>query len=125
MKVLHLISGGDTGGAKTHVFALLDALKHMADVKIACLMDGPFFEEIQEKGVSAVLFAQKSRLDLSVVEGLCRLIREEGYEIVHAHGARANFIAERLKKKIRIPVITTVHSDYLLDFDGFYRKLSP
>lgn len=26
MKVLHLISGGDTGGAKTHVFALLRAL---------------------------------------------------------------------------------------------------
>lgn len=123
MKVLHLISGGDTGGAKTHVFALLDALKHMADVKIACLMKGPFFDEIQEKGVKAVLFEQKSRLDLSVVDGICRLIREEGFEIVHAHGARANFIAERLKKKVRVPVITTVHSDYLLDFDGFYRKI--
>ena len=36
MKVLHMISGGDTGGAKTHVFALLGKLKDRADVTIVC-----------------------------------------------------------------------------------------
>ncbi len=123
MKVLHLISGGDTGGAKTHVFALLDALKNMAQVKIVCLMPGPFYEEIRARGVDAVVLAQKSRLDLSVVGALCDLIREENFEIVHAHGARANFIAQRVKRKVRVPVITTVHSDYRLDFDGLYRKI--
>ncbi len=123
MKVLHLISGGDTGGAKTHVFALLDKLKNMADVKIVCLMPGPFFDEIREMGVPAVLLAQKSRLDMSVVSRLSEMILAEHFEIVHAHGARANFIARALKKRVRVPVITTVHSDYRLDFDGFYRKL--
>lgn len=123
MRVLHLISGGDTGGAKTHVFALLDALKNMAEVKIVCLMPGAFYEEIRERGVDAVVMPQKSRLDLSVVGSLRALIESEQFEIVHAHGARANFIARRLKKHIRIPVITTVHSDYRLDFDGLYRKV--
>ncbi len=123
MKVLHLISGGDTGGAKTHVFALLDALKNMAEVKIVCLMQGAFFDEIRERGVDAVLFAQKSRFDLSVVGDLAKLITEENFQVVHAHGARANFIASFLKKRVHVPVVTTVHSDYRLDFDGFYRKL--
>lgn len=123
MRVLHLISGGDTGGAKTHVFALLDALKTMAAVKIVCLMPGPFYEEIRARGVDAAVLPQKSRLDLSVVGQLCDLIEGEKFEIVHAHGARANFIARQLKKKVRIPVITTVHSDYRLDFDGLYKKI--
>ncbi len=123
MRVLHLISGGDTGGAKTHVFALLDALKNMAEVKIVCLMPGPFYEEIRARGVDAAVLPQKNRLDLSVVGQLCDMIEGERFEIVHAHGARANFIARQLKKKVHIPVITTVHSDYRLDFDGLYRKI--
>ncbi len=123
MRVLHLISGGDTGGAKTHVFALLDALKNMATVKIVCLMPGAFYDEIRARGVDAAVLPQKSRLDLSVVGELRKMIEEEQFEIVHAHGARANFIARQLKKKLHIPVITTVHSDYRLDFDGLYRKI--
>ena len=49
MKILHMISGGDSGGAKTHVFALLDALKKYADVKIICLTPGIFYQEILKK----------------------------------------------------------------------------
>lgn len=123
MRVLHLISGGDTGGAKTHVFALLDALKNMAKVKIVCLLPGPFYEEIRARGVDAVVLPQKTRFDLSVVGELRSIIEKEQFQIVHAHGARANFIAQRLKRNLQIPVITTVHSDYRLDFDGFYRKI--
>lgn len=33
MKILHLISGGDTGGAKTHIYTLLKGLEDYADVK--------------------------------------------------------------------------------------------
>lgn len=123
MKVLHLISGGDTGGAKTHVFALLDALTKMADVKIVCLTPGVFYQQIIERPVDSLLVEQKNRFDLSVVRTIADLIRNEGFMLVHAHGARANFIAQYLKKRVHVPVVTTVHSDYLLDFDGFYRKL--
>ena len=122
MKVLHLISGGDTGGAKTHVFALLSKLKDMADVKIVCFMKGVFWDELQDIDVKSELIEQKSRFDLSVVDRLVEIC-SEGYEVIHCHGARANFIGTFLGKKVKIPMITTIHSDYLLDFDGFYRKL--
>ena len=122
MKVLHLISGGDTGGAKTHVFALLSKLKDMADVKIVCFMKGVFWDELQNIDVKSELIEQKSRFDLSVVDRLVEIC-SEGYEVIHCHGARANFIGTFLGKKVKIPMITTIHSDYLLDFDGFYRKL--
>ena len=123
MKVLHLISGGDKGGAKTHMFALLDELCKMSDVTVACLMRGVFYEEIIKRDVNVILLEQKSRFDLSVVGKLRRIINDGGYDILNAHGARANFIAARMIGKVDVPVVTTVHSDYMLDFDTPYKKL--
>ena len=42
MKVFHLISGGDTGGAKTHIMALLSALKEEIDVTLGVFIDDVF-----------------------------------------------------------------------------------
>ena len=41
MKVLHLISGGDTGGARTHVHMLLQHLNQSMVADMVCFMDGP------------------------------------------------------------------------------------
>ena len=50
MKVLHLISGGDTGGAKTHVHSLLAGLTPRIQVKMVCFTEGPFVEEARALG---------------------------------------------------------------------------
>ena len=122
MRILHMISGGDTGGAKTHIFSLLSVLPKLCDVKIVCFIKGQFFDDLQNIDVDSELIEQKSRFDLSVLDRLCQIIKQDGVDIVHAHGARANFIASKLKKKFDIPVVTTVHSDYLLDFDGLHSE---
>ena len=123
MKVMHLISGGDSGGAKTHLFELLDKLKLSCEVSVACLMKGPFYNEILEKDIDSHLFLQKNRFDLSVVDDIHRFIENKNIELLHVHGARANFIAMFLKRKLRVPVVTTMHSDYLLDFDELFKRL--
>ena len=51
MKVIHLISGGDTGGAKTHVHSLLRNLSRGMDVTLVCFRDGPFAREAAELGI--------------------------------------------------------------------------
>lgn len=123
MKIMHMISGGDSGGAKTHLFSLLDKLKSKCDVVVVCLMRGVFYNEILEKDVETVLFEQKNRFDLSVVKGIRTFMAERNIDLLHVHGARANFIAMFLKKHLSIPIVTTMHSDYLLDFDTFFKKL--
>ncbi|MET3617139.1 glycosyltransferase involved in cell wall biosynthesis [Peptoniphilus olsenii] len=124
IKVLHLISGGDTGGAKTHIFTLMKGLVGKVDAKIICFIKDTFYEEAKELGFNIEVFEQKKRSDLSVVTRLSDEIKKEKYDIVHAHGARANFIAMFLKNKISVPMITTIHSDYMLDFkDNFYKNL--
>lgn len=123
MKVLHLIRGGDKGGAKTHLFTLLDELKKYIDCKVVCLIPGVFYQEILEKDIETVLIEQKNRFDLSVVKKLEKLIEDEKIDVLHVHGAMANFIAQFLKNRINIPIVTTMHSDYLLDFDAFLKKI--
>ncbi len=123
MKVFHLISGGDSGGAKTHVFSLLDKLKYLAQVRVGCLMEGVFYQEILEKDIDSVLFKQKNRFDLSVAGDIAKMINDEGFDVLHVHGARANFVAMFLRNKVNVPIITTMHSDYMLDFDEPVKKL--
>ncbi len=123
MKILHLIRGGDSGGAKTHIFTLLDELKKYAECEVVCLIPGVFYQEILNKDIKTVLFKQRSRFDLTVVKKIEKLIEEEGIDVLHVHGAMANFIAQFLKKRINIPIVTTMHSDYKLDFDTFFKKI--
>ncbi len=123
MKVLHLISGGDSGGAKTCLFSLYSSLRHLADIRVACLFEGAFYRDLPDVGVDYVLFRQKNRFDLSVVNDIARMINDEGFDILHVHGARANFVASFVKNKISAPVVTTMHSDYLYDFESPVKKI--
>ena len=124
MKVLHLISGGDTGGAKTHIISLMKGLEGLVDAKIICFIKDTFYEEVKESNIDIEVFEQKGRLDMSVILRLEEEIHLYNYDIIHCHGARANFVAMFLKGKVNKPFITTIHSDYELDFkDNFYKKL--
>jgi polysaccharide pyruvyl transferase CsaB len=119
-----MISGGDKGGAKTSVFALLLALSEEIDITVACFTEGVFYQEVLEMPVKSVLFKQKLRNDLSVIGRLKRYIRENGFDIIHAHGARANFISMLLRPFVKVPIVTTVHSDYKLDFtDKLFKRV--
>ena len=52
MKVIHLISGGDTGGARTHVYSLLSyLLKKGVEVQLVCFIPGSFADGARELGI--------------------------------------------------------------------------
>lgn len=116
MKIMHIISGGDVGGAKTHVLSLLSGLNRTEKVRLVCFLEGPFSQEARELGIDTVVLP--SRRLFKVVSDLAREIDGAGYQIVHCHGSRANLIGALLKKRICAPVVTTVHSDYRLDYLG-------
>ena len=116
MKVIHLISGGDSGGAKTHVHSLLQNLSRTIDVTMVCFMEGPFAQEARELGIPTVVLPGHDLL--RVYRALKRMVVEGGYEIVHCHGARGNMMGALLRRATGLPVVTTVHSDYRLDYLG-------
>lgn len=124
-KVLHLISGGDTGGAKTHIISLLGEMKNHIDLKLGVFFEDVFIEEAKDAGIPTIVFEQKSRYDLSVVNKIVEYVKSEGINLVHCHGARANFIAFFLMRKLKnVKFVSTVHSDPRLDFKGnFYKQI--
>lgn len=124
MKVLHLISGGDVGGAKTHVLSLLKGLQTRISVRLVAFTPGVFYQEARALGLDVTLVGQRARYDLSVLGKIARLVRREGFDLLHAHGARANFLVALLGPFLSRPLVTTIHSDYRLDFAGnWYKQL--
>ena len=57
MKVIHLISGGDSGGAKTHVLSLLQNLNKSITAQLVCFRDGPFADEARALGIPTMMDA--------------------------------------------------------------------
>ena len=51
MKVIHLIGGGDSGGAKTHVLNLLRELNNFIDARLVCFRKGDFSEDAERMGI--------------------------------------------------------------------------
>lgn len=116
MKVIHLISGGDSGGAKTHVLSLLQALNKSITAQLVCFRDGPFAREARDLGIPTEIMGGNNVF--RVQRTLTRYIQAGGYQLIHCHGSRANMIGSMLRKSTGLPVVTTVHSDYRLDYMG-------
>ena len=115
MKIIHLISGGDVGGAKTHVLSLLEGLGRTQTVRLVCFTAGAFADDAKAMGIDTLVLDGGVR---SSIRTLSDMIRSEHFDIVHCHGSRANMIGAILKRTINVPIVTTVHSDYRLDYLG-------
>jgi L-malate glycosyltransferase len=114
MKVLHLTGGGDTGGAKPHILSLIQNLSKNIDVKMISFRYGPFASDASALGINVEVI-QKWTIISEIIK-VIRIIKKDKYEIIHSHGAKANLVAIIAKLVTRLPTVTTVHSDYKLDY---------
>lgn len=111
MKVLHLIAGGDAGGAKTHVLNLLGQLQKSEETALLCLGDGVLAREAAAAGLDVTVVPRHFSRGLEVVKE-----RSKTADILHCHGSRANLTGALAKASLDCPVISTIHSDHRLDY---------
>ncbi len=114
MKVLHIIGGGDVGGAKVHVLSLVKELTSYIDVTLLSLRPGAFADEARAMGINVEVI--KSYNVISDISKAIKYVNSNQFDIVHSHGSKANIFAYAIKKACRVPVVTTMHSDYKLDY---------
>ena len=93
MKVLHVNSGNETGGGMFHILSLLKQLKDKVQTTLVVFHEGELADRARNLGVDVEVFPQRSRLDLSVYRRLKHYIKTQNVDILHSHGARANFIS--------------------------------
>ncbi len=114
MRIVHIIGGGDTGGAKTHVLYLLRELSLHMEVKLISLRPGVFADDARAMGIDVTVI--KSGNIISDIKKVTKMIADGGFDVVHSHGAKANVFSLFARRKAALPTITTVHSDYRLDY---------
>jgi glycosyltransferase involved in cell wall biosynthesis len=110
MKVLHVITGLDVGGAETQLAILLRHTRHDADV-VTLYNPGPVAEQIRAGGTRVRDVGMTGNRDLRALPRLVSLIRAGRYDVVHAHLYRSQIYARPAARLARTPVVvTTEHS---------------
>lgn len=123
MKIIHLIGGGDVGGAKSHVLSLIKELGKHIEVTLVSYRKGPFHDDAVSMGIDARVI--RTGNILVDIRKTLKLVRENKYDVIHSHGAKANMIASIIRRITGIPVVTTIHSDYRLDYmNNMLKQLS-
>ncbi|MBT2731114.1 glycosyltransferase family 4 protein [Carnobacterium sp. ISL-102] len=115
MKVLHINAGLEDGGGKNHILSLLSQFDPTT-AELLVMEDGIIAEEAKKLGIQVHTLKQQSRYDLSILKRLAQFINDHAFDIVHTHGARANFIFSMIRRKVAARWLITVHSDPTFDF---------
>jgi N-acetylglucosaminyldiphosphoundecaprenol N-acetyl-beta-D-mannosaminyltransferase len=122
--VLHIIGGGDTGGAMTYLLGLLSGLRTAdCDARLLCLGEGGLAEAATDRGLPCEVFPMANPWDPTVIPKLRRRLAGEDWDVIHTHGMRAGFPVRMLMRSIRPrPLLfTTVHSHLALDYSSAVR----
>ena len=110
MKVLHVITGLNVGGAELQLRSILQHTRHDADV-ITLYNPGPVADMIRADGTLVRDLGMTRNTEVSALARLCRLIRDGGYDVVHSHLYRSQIYARPAAWLAGTPVVlSTEHS---------------
>ncbi|WP_168564085.1 glycosyltransferase [Crateriforma spongiae] len=120
-KVLHLVNGEHFAGAErvqSHLGRCLPSHGFFAD--FACVKPGRFSEMLHEKrGAwgSAFDVPMSGRFDMAVTGRIATLVKDHGYELLHAHTPRTALLAAIVSRLTSRPWVYHVHSPASRDSD--------
>ncbi len=121
--VLHVINGEHYAGAE-RVQDLLG--QHLGNfgyrAGFACLKHGQFAAMRKCSDAPLYEMAMKSRFDLSPVWRLARIIRSEGYRLIHTHTARSAVIGRLASMLTGVSLVHHVHSPTACDTTNRFRN---
>ncbi|MFZ5596404.1 MAG: glycosyltransferase [Bacillota bacterium] len=125
IRVLHVIGGGEFGGAERHILNLATAMNSdMVEVYVCCLFADPFVKVAREAGIRSYSIPMRHKLDFGIVTKLRDLIAREKIDIVHTHGVRANLVGRIAARMAGVDVVvTTVHSLLAQDYPRLFSRL--
>ncbi len=113
IKLLHLISRLDIGGAERQLLSLVSCLdKEKYDICVGYFEgEGELKKEFQKAGVKTKKFKLMGLWDISICWRLYQDMRANRYDIVHTHGFKADLCGAILGKLNAVPlIISTIHN---------------
>lgn len=113
---MHVMGGGDVGGAKTQIMNTVTGLARRNEVMLVSFRAGPFADEALARGIDVRVIERHN--PFRAARAMRDLVDQFQPDIIHCHGGRANLMGAMVRRSRRVPVVTTVHSDYRLDYLG-------
>jgi glycosyltransferase involved in cell wall biosynthesis len=110
-RVLHVVNGEHYAGAERVQDHLAIGLPELGfEVGFACVKPGRFAATRRAQQSPLVELPMGGRGDLRPALRLARLIRREGYALVHSHTPRAAMVSAAAAALARVPLVHHVHS---------------
>ncbi|MEI6947124.1 glycosyltransferase family 4 protein [Paraflavisolibacter sp. H34] len=110
IKVLQGIRQGKIGGGESYLLGLVEQLdKSRFEPVVLSFTDGPMVDRLRGWGVATHVIYTEKPFDFSVWGKVSRLLREEGIDLVHAHGTRAMSNMFRPAVRSGLPLVYTCH----------------
>jgi glycosyltransferase involved in cell wall biosynthesis len=124
--VLHVINGEHYAGAERVQDLLAQNLGGLGfQAGFACLKRGQFARLRQARDVPLYELPMQSRFDLRPAWDLARLVRRQGYGLLHSHTARSALIAGLASAMTGVPLVHHVHSPASRDTtDGLRNRIN-
>lgn len=115
-RVLHIVNGEHYAGAERVQDLLGGALPWFGyETGIACLKPGRFPKARENQQVPLFECPMGSRFDLRPARTLVRLVRDHGYNLLHAHTPRALMVGSLASLLARVPLVYHIHSPAAAD----------
>lgn len=115
MKIVYLITRSDAiGGAHIHVRDLSQTMMKEHDVTVMVGGEGPFTEQLRERGVPYLSLKNLVReihpvKDAKAVVELGLRLRELRPDLISTHSAKAGWLGRTVGRALRIPTLFTAH----------------
>jgi glycosyltransferase involved in cell wall biosynthesis len=125
IKILESIREGNVGGGETHVLDLCTNLdKERFEPIVLSFTAGPMIDKLKERNIKTKVIHTQRAFDWSVWNEVKTFIQDEKIDIIHAHGTRANSNLFWAAKKLKLPLIYTVHGwSFHIDQNYYVRRI--
>ncbi len=126
LRALHVIGGGDVGGAMSHLLALLPALRSAGcDAHLLCLGEGGLARAARDLDLPVRVVPMSGPWDPRALRPVWRALTGQRWDVVHTHGMRANLPVRAMWRAGAGShagcLFVTVHSDLGLDYEDALR----
>ena len=110
--------GGDAGGARTHILALLARMpEHNIECYFFSLGEGALSSSVKKlEKIHFTPYPLKSKADPRIFKAIQHWAKEHRLDIVHTHGLKANMYARLALYRSPMPIVTTYHSHPFFDY---------
>ena len=115
MNILHFISSSGLFGAEGVLLSLARHSKEKGIFSLICCLTQEGIERVElaevakEIGFPVEVVSCRGRLDLQVISNLKAVLEKHHINLIHSHGYKSNFYALWVGRRLKIPVVATVH----------------